>query len=160
MLVSKIREDGVFEEFVEFPDGTTKIPKGYSFSLPPEIPEGYYAIKGRKWKIINGKKPDYPRKPSQDEILQKLYRDIVESTQLRLDDFAKTREYDGIMSACTYANSTIDKFKIEGKYCLEIRDLTWIKLYEILEEVKTQQRPIPNSYDDIQSELPILEWPV
>jgi hypothetical protein len=159
VLVTKVREDGVFDGFVEFPDGTTKIPKGYSFSLPPEIPEGYYAILSGGWKLINGDKPEYPPKPSQEELLQKLYRDVVDKTQQRLDEFARTREYESILSACTYSTSTVEKFRIEGQYCVEARDATWNKLFQILEEVQTEQRPTPTSYDDIQSDLPILEWP-
>jgi hypothetical protein len=160
MLVSKIREDGVFDGFVEYPEGTTKLPRGYSFSLPPDISEGFYAVMRGGWKIVAGEKPEYPPKPSEEELLTNLYRDIVDSTQKRLDDFARTREYDGILSACTYVTSTVIKFKNEGQYCVEVRDATWYKLYEIMEEVTNNTRPVPSGYDDIKSELPILEWPV
>ena len=32
---------------------------------------------------------------------------VVQATQERLDDFARTRNYDGILSACTYATQQI-----------------------------------------------------
>ena len=40
---------------------------------------------------------------------EQLMQEIVSSTQQRLDDFAKTRNYDGILSACTYATSIVPK---------------------------------------------------
>ena len=44
-------------------------------------------------------KPE-PFKPSPEEI----QAEIVAAAQQRLDDFARTRNYDGILSACTYAD--------------------------------------------------------
>ena len=84
---------------------------------------------------------------------------IVQQVQLRLDNFAKTKNYDGILSACTYATSVNPKFKAEGQYCVEARDNTWGTLYQILEEVQAGIRPAPSAYQDIEPELPILAWP-
>ena len=84
---------------------------------------------------------------------------IVARTQQRLDDFARTRNYDGILSACTYATSTVPKFKDEGQYGVEARDATWAKLYEMLAEVEGGTRPMPSGYSDIEGELPELVWP-
>lgn len=85
---------------------------------------------------------------------------IVNATQLRLDDFAKTRNYDGILSLCTYATSTVPKFQTEGQYGVTARDDTWAKLYEIMAEVEAGTRPMPEGYSDIEPELPLLKWPV
>jgi hypothetical protein len=84
---------------------------------------------------------------------------IVEATQARLDDFARTRNYDGILSLCTYATSTVPKFQTEGQYGVEARDATWSKLYEVLAEVEAGTRPMPTGYADIEPELPVLAWP-
>lgn len=94
------------------------------------------------------------------EKLRWLKDSIVARTQQRLDDFAKTRNYDGILSAATYATSTIPKFQVEGQYAVEARDATWSKLYEILAEVEAGTRPVPASYLDIEPDLPVLAWPV
>lgn len=91
---------------------------------------------------------------------QRLMQSIVDATQKRLDDFARTRNYDGILSACTYATSTVPKFATEGQYCVEARDATWAKLYEMLAEVEAGTRPVPTGFADIEPELPVLEWPV
>lgn len=91
--------------------------------------------------------------------VDRITNEIITATQKRLDDFAKTRNYDGILSACTYATSTVAKFQSEGQYCVDARDATWSKLYAIMGEVEARTRPMPASYADIESELPVLSWP-
>jgi hypothetical protein len=94
----------------------------------------------------------------QSEALQ-IKAQIIDATQKRLDDFAQTRNYDGILSACTYATSAVPKFATEGQYCVEVRDTTWAALYDILEEVQAGTRPKPSGYADIEADLPVLTWP-
>ena len=88
-----------------------------------------------------------------------LVQSITDATQKRLDDFAKTRNYDGILSACTYATSTVPKFAAEGQYCVNARDNTWAALYTIMAEVEAETRPMPTGYADIEPLLPVLTWP-
>lgn len=97
--------------------------------------------------------------PQPPEAPINIKEEIVRRTQLRLDDFAKTRNYDGILSACTYATSSIAKFRIEGEYTVTVRDLTWSTLYQILADVESGDRHVPTSYEEIEVELPVLEWP-
>jgi hypothetical protein len=78
--------------------------------------------------------------------------------QKRLDDFARTRNYDGILSAATYATSAVPKFKAEGQYAVEARDATWAKGYEILAAVEAGTRPLP-TLEGLAAELPALAWP-
>lgn len=156
MIVYKFREDRVYEGPVEVPDGTKAIPKYHTFSAPPEIPDGYYAMMLGGWQLIEGDKPIYPPPPTPQQIQEA----IIIDTQKRLDDFARTRNYDNILSACTYSTSSITKFQVEGQYCVDMRDQTWSKLYEMLAEVIGGTRPIPTSFSVIESELPVLEWPV
>lgn len=99
--------------------------------------------------------PPEPPKKSPEE----LQKEIVDSTQARLDDFAKTRSYDSILSACTYATSTVLKFQAEGQYCVDARDNTWATLYQIMQEVEQGARPAPSGYADIEADLPVLTWP-
>ena len=87
--------------------------------------------------------------------LQKLF---TEAIQGHLDAFARTRNYDGILSAATYATSTVPKFRAEGQYAVEARDAVWAKGYEILAEVAGGQRPLP-TLEEVIAELPLLAWP-
>lgn len=100
--------------------------------------------------------------PIQARMVVNLQTSIVNATQARLDTFAQTRGYDGILSAATYASSTIPKFAAEGQACVNGRDQTWEKLYEILGEVTAvpPTRPMPTGFADIVGDLPALVWPV
>ena len=89
-----------------------------------------------------------------------LQDSIVASTQEYLDSFARTRNYDGILSACTYATSNVPKFSREGQAAVNLRDATWAALYQILEDVQTGKRNAPTGFQDIEADLPALEWPV
>jgi hypothetical protein len=95
----------------------------------------------------------------QSAMAAQIQSEIVTATQNRLDDFARTRNYDGVLSLCTYATSTNSKFKSEGEYGVEARDATWATLYEIMTEVEAGTRPMPSGYADIEAELPALVWP-
>jgi hypothetical protein len=84
---------------------------------------------------------------------------IVTAVQNKLNTFAQTRNYDNMLSACTYATSVVPKFAAEGQYCVEARDLTWSALYAIFAEVAAGTRPALTAYTDVEAELPVLEWP-
>ena len=103
----------------------------------------------------------FPATPEESKLyLQNLQNEITTATQQRLDEFARTRGYDGVLSLCTYATSANSKFKREGQYGVEVRDATWTTCYRILADAQSGQRPIPEGYAEIESELPELVWPV
>ena len=132
---------------------TTTIP-AYS---PPNDPQPWC---GGGWKYQNGEFVilDWWAKQYVEDKKYALVEQITESTQNRLDDFAKTRNYDGILSACTYATSSNPKFQAEGQYCVGARDETWAALYTIMAEVGAGTRPMPSGYADVEPDLPVLQW--
>lgn len=89
-----------------------------------------------------------------------IIADVTAGTQKRLDDFARTRNYDGVLSACTYASSGVPKFAGEGQYCVDARDSTWATLYTFMAEVQLGTKPMPTGYADVEPLLPPLAWPV
>ena len=95
-----------------------------------------------------------PPPPTPEQIVAQY----TAAVQKHLDDFARTRGYDGILSAATYATSTVPKFKAEGQYAVEARDATWAKCYEVLAAVEAGSRPM-STLDELLAELPVLEWP-
>ena len=119
-------------------------------ATPP--PGGFYRPRwvGGQW-VEGGGAPV----PTVDQIVA----DITTDTQARLDAFARTRNYDGILSACTYATSTHPQFAAEGQYCVTARDATWSALYVVVAEVEAGTRPMPTGYQDIEPDLPALVWP-
>lgn len=95
-----------------------------------------------------------PPPPTPEQIITQYTAGV----QQHLDTFARTRSYDGILSAATYATSQVPKFKAEGQYAVEARDATWAKCYEILAAVEAGSRPMP-TLDELLAELPVLTWP-
>lgn len=102
-----------------------------------------------------------------------LQNNIVNETQKRLDNFAQTRNYSNVDSASKYKDITDEeiqmlptdeqplvlKFRSECRFIALVTARTWAKLYLILDEIKSGNRPIPNNISDIEADLPALEWP-
>ena len=102
---------------------------------------------------------EFVKHPVPEKPIEQLQKEIIDSTQHRLDNFAKTRNYDGILSACTYATSTVSKFQSEGQYCVNARDATWATLYQLFDDVTNGIKPMPQSFADVEPLLPELVWP-
>ena len=98
--------------------------------------------------------------PEEFPEVQELFQNtIIERVQKIMDDFARTRIYDSMGSACSYSKSSVERFRIEGQYCLDMRDFIWGTLFFINLEISQGTRSPPASYDEILSLLPVLEWP-
>ena len=120
-------------------------PQKNTYGVPDEVEVGWIKD-GDNWL------------PPPPPTLGEIQAQYVVKVQKRLDLFAQTRGYDGILSACTYAASTVPQFRLEGQYAVEARDATWAKCYEIMALVMSGQTPLP-SLDDLYAMLPGLEWP-
>ena len=128
----------------------------YSPDGNPEVwaekPAGYFTPE--EWQTEHPAPMPEPYVPTAEEQLAAFTAAI----QAHLDDFARTRNYDGILSAATYATSTVGKFRAEGQYAVEARDATWSKGYAIMGDVLAGARPMP-SLAEVLAELPPLAWP-
>ena len=78
--------------------------------------------------------------------------------QSMLDEKAIERNYDSILSLCTYATSPTAKFSDEGQAGIVWRDEVWAKGYSILADVEAGTRSIPTA-DELLAELPDFVWP-
>lgn len=78
--------------------------------------------------------------------------------QQHMDDKARERNYDGILSACSYATSSNPEFSGEGQACIAWRDAVWAACYQIMTNVQdgTHEMPTPKS---LIAELPEMTWP-
>lgn len=83
---------------------------------------------------------------------------LQNAVQDRLDSFARTRNYDGVLSCCSYATSTNTKFQQEAQYCVQARDAHWAACYTILQEFEAGTRAIP-TVEELLSLMPALQWP-
>lgn len=114
---------------VSFPKNTP--PEGWEVYTPPPKPE-----------------------PTEEQIKRRL----TNAVQRHLDETARERSYDNILSLCTYATSTNDTFAAEGQAGVEWRDAVWSKCYQILNEVKAGDREQPTE-DELLADLPGFTWP-
>ena len=80
---------------------------------------------------------------------------LQSAVQSHLDDGARLRLYDGILSACSYVNSTDPIFQAEGLAYCEWRDGCWRTCYTILNECKNGLRGIPTP-EELILELPTI----
>jgi hypothetical protein len=123
------------------------------------------AVEGKTRHFVDGQwvYQDIPQPPPPPEPApltpEQLQQNFAALIQQRLDDFARSRYYDNILSACTYATSAVPKFKTEGQACVNLRDATWAAAYDILTKVQAGKRPMPSSIADIEADLPDTVWP-
>ena len=159
--ISQLDDEGVFVGPVvadESPlePGVFLIPARAVDATPPTVPAGKLARwNGEKFIFENLPKPEVVPEhiPTREEVFA-LYSGVI---QRRLDDFAKTRNYDNILSATSYATSSVAKFKAEGQYAVEARDVTWAAAYQIFEAVGDGDIP---PIDNVLEQLPELKWPI
>lgn len=78
--------------------------------------------------------------------------------QHMLDATVQAHGYDGILSACTYADSTVPRFLAEGKACFAWRDAVWAAADLLLKSVQSGQMQAP-TIPALIAMLPKMEWP-
>lgn len=96
-----------------------------------------------------------PPTPTADQIIAAL----TAAVQAHLDATARTRNYDGILSLCSYAASTSPKFGPEGLAGVAWRDAVWEACYAILADVQAGSRAVPTA-NELLAALPVMVWPV
>lgn len=78
--------------------------------------------------------------------------------QQHMDDKAREHNYDGILSACSYATSSNPKFSGEGQACIAWRDAVWAACYQIMTAVQVGAHAMPTP-ESLIAELPGMVWP-
>lgn len=97
--------------------------------------------------------PPPPPPPTEEEIIASL----TAAVQRHLDATARTRNYDGILSLCSYATSTDPVFSAEGQAGVTWRDAVWRRCYEVMADVRAGVQPVPTAEELIAS-LPVIGW--
>jgi hypothetical protein len=80
---------------------------------------------------------------------------LTAAVQSHLDDGARARGYDGILSAASYAGDAHPPFNIEGVAFRDWRGSVWAACYSIMADVQIGTRPVPTS-DELIAALPTL----
>lgn len=124
------------------------------FQFPGSQQVSFEVVRGYDGKLYEkGKEPV----KTLEEVQAEMRAEFTNAVQARLDAFAQTRGYDGIMSACSYFGSANPRFKGEADTAIALRDATWAACYEILDAVLEGKRPAP-TLEALFAELPPLEW--
>lgn len=87
----------------------------------------------------------------------------IAAVQSALDNKARERNYDGILSLCSYAVSNVEKFALEGQAGVYWRDTAWTTMYGLLAQINDGTIPAPNSPEQARQmaldALPQMQWP-
>lgn len=94
----------------------------------------------------------------QAERAQQTIQTLGQAVKAHLDVTVQARDYDSIISACTYATSAVPSYQADGLACVNWRDAVWPAVYAILAEVQAGNRAIPTA-EELIAELPELVWP-
>lgn len=89
--------------------------------------------------------------------IEVVKRELKAAVQAHMDATVQARNYDGIMSCCTYHSSTDPAFAAEGTAALAWRDAVWRHCYQVLADHQAGLRPVPTA-DELIAELPALIW--
>ena len=92
--------------------------------------------------------------PTPEQVFVKM-QGLIQSY---MDAEAKTHGYDSILSLCTYATSTNQRFQAEGQAGVAWRDSCWTFGYDLYDKVISGERVIPTE-SQLLEELPKLVWP-
>lgn len=116
----------------------------------PESGERY----GGSWEDPGAPTPE----DLQEEFLKATQARLTNLVQGVLDKEAQTRGYESILSLCTYATSTVDRFREEGQAGVNWRDACWMLGYQLVAEVRAGLRPVPTD-EELLAMLPAMVWP-
>lgn len=95
--------------------------------------------------------------PADPVAVPSIKSELAAAVQAHLDAKARERNYDGILSLCTYATSTNTTFAAEGQAGVVWRDACWAKCYEVMQSVIAGTRAVPTAAELI-AELPVFTW--
>lgn len=88
-----------------------------------------------------------------------IVSELTAAVQEHLDTKARERSYDGILSLCTYAAGSNERFVAEGQAGVEWREAVWARCYEVLAECQAGTRAVPTP-EELIAMLPTFVWPV
>lgn len=92
------------------------------------------------------------------EAQNRLALALTDAVQRHIDAMARSRGYDDIVSACSYAAAP-NRFQAEGAALVAWRAAVWDACYQIMAEVQAGTRTIPTEAELI-APLPAMVWPV
>ena len=106
----------------------------------------------QQWNVVTASDEEVARRKADRLTESRAHAEAY--ALVRLDDFAKTRQYDSADSAIKYVGCSVPKFAAEGAYCRDKLAETWVALDKLLSS------DVPPDPKNLDQELPALVWPV
>ena len=89
---------------------------------------------------------------------EEAMRNTMKAVQRHLDNVARSKGYDNIISLCTYATDSDPIFSAEGQAGVAWRGAVWRYCNTVLAEVEAGTRAQP-TVEELIAELPTITWP-
>lgn len=89
---------------------------------------------------------------------EQIITSITDAVQKHLDSVAQVREYDGIVSLCSYVDTGDDTFDAEGAAGRTWRSSVWRYCKQLRIDIQAGTRTVP-TIEELINELPEMEWP-
>lgn len=166
-----ITESEIRASFPEISFGFPFVPPSdYAEVQPTEIPS--YDLNSQ---IVVGKQPKLYRgvfkenwevqdldpataQANAQRRIEELKTLFISEIQIHMDQTAREKGYDSILSACSYSNSLIPTFKEESDAASVWRDQVWAYCIDHLDRMQKGTRAIPTSPKEFIEELPKINW--
>lgn len=146
-----------YTEKLELVNGTPLVTYGIAYKTLQTVLNELHQTNGAP--PLPGEEPT--PKPIEEVPLVTMGRVVELSKELvqnRLDNWARTKEYDGILSATSYVSSTNPNRAAEGTKAVLNRDQTWDAMYAYMDKVTGKTVPVPMKESEILEQLPELTW--
>ena len=119
----------------------------------------------RTFKVQNIKDPmaSVEAKPISEidpATIQHVYSLAGDYISVKLDEFARTKQYKDFVHLTGYRYSAIPSFAAEAMRGYTLRDQIWANLLGYFTEVTSGAVPVPTSIADIDAVIPNLTWDV
>ena len=119
----------------------------------------------RTFKVQNIKDPmaSVEAKPISEidpATVQHVYNLAGDYISVKLDEFARTKQYNDFIHLTGYRYSAIPSFAAEAVRGYTLRDQIWVNLLGYFTQVTSGAVPVPTSIADVDALIPDLTWDV
>lgn len=90
--------------------------------------------------------------------VQHVYSLAGDYVSVRLDEFARTKQYKDFIHLTGYRYSAIPSFAAEAMRGYTLRDQIWANLLNYFTQVTTGAVPVPTSIADVDALIPAMTW--
>jgi hypothetical protein len=138
--------------------GVYLIPALATTMPPPETDDNSYVrFVDDEWTIFKMQIVDDRMEQEPQPTIEEQLKHLSSVVRMHMHTKVQEKDYDNIISACSYISSTNDQFREEAQKCIEWRDNVWEMFHAITQDVHSRLIEVPTEEDLIKM-LPELIW--